>query len=263
MRKASNILLVALALVAMAGAQDARIVPQESEAQRRYSELNRQIYARHLDIGSGGLNFSRDKAREAMEKLHSILSSEILHALNRPEISTTAVTQRLASVQGEFRLPSDMTNVPFVEPFQMIGLPSMAVAYVILEGGDGIPKTQAHLEFYDRLNGSWRLAASAPSREDFEGCEFFVSRMKSGMTGERWFLAYGMTIGDTGARVKLRLYSYDGLNVRTIYSRDGLIRCLLKVSENSVTLDYDRKYQSLEPGNRVHEVLRITSRGLE
>jgi hypothetical protein len=87
--------------------------------------------------------------------------------------------------------------------------------------------------------------------------------MQFSLASEAWFLAWGRTIGDTGARVKLRLYGFDGNTVRTIWKRDGLTNGDVTVTKDSVTLEYDREYHSSDPNNLVHETLHISPNGLQ
>lgn len=93
---------------------------------------------------------------------------------------------------------------------------SLAVGYVLLQGGDFIPDTQPYLEFWDQTNDTWSMRAESPRRADFRGRDFFISQIDPGVPGEVWFLAWGMTIGNPGNPVDVRLYAFDGSAVRTV-----------------------------------------------
>ena len=153
--------------------------------------------------------------------------------------------------------------MPFAQFFQVSGAQSVAVGYVILQGVAAIPDTQPYLEFYDRANGSWESKGEAPTRSDFRGCTFVVSRMNSPLPAESWFLAWGTTIGDTGTRLKIRLYAFDGATVRTVWKRDGLIAGEIKVSADSINLEYNREYKSSDPDSIAHETLHVSANGLQ
>jgi len=57
-----------------------------------------------------------------------------------------------------------------------------------------------------------------------------------GLAGESWFLAWGFKIGDSGARLAIRLYAFNGDEVRVVWKRDGLaagtLRSLAKQSRS-------------------------------
>jgi hypothetical protein len=106
--------------------------------------------------------------------------------------------------------------------------------------------------------GKWQLKATTGS--DFSGRTFFISHLNSGLTGESWYLASGSTIGNPGVPLSLRLYAFDGNEVRVAWKRDGLVGGEVHVSNRSiVTLDYFKEYHSTE---EVHEVLSVTPNGL-
>lgn len=62
-----------------------------------------------------------------------------------------------------------------------IGVPTLAVAYVLMEGGDGAPDTKPFLRFYDKLSGGWQLKATASALADFEYHTFSVAQLNSGV----------------------------------------------------------------------------------
>jgi hypothetical protein len=57
----------------------------------------------------------------------------------------------------------------------------------------------------------------------------------------------------------MRLYGFDGNSVRTIWQRDDLEGGTVEVTDNSVTLEYFKKYHDAES---VHEVLYVMPDGL-
>ena len=260
-------ILVSLLLIACSGSDGQTSNPAsvhvDANAVDLYKQLNHQIFGQREDEGSGQIYSMKTRDLEIRGELHELISSQIISILNRNEGSATEVPAAIKTLQGKFAMWSRGTNTPLSQDVEVTGIPTSAVAYVTMEGGEGIPATQPYLEFYDRLYGEWRLAASSSSREDFEGCTFNVARMNSGVPGQIWFLAWGVTIGDTGSRLKLRLYAYDGSGVRTVTRRDGLIRGLITVSKDSVQLEYDETYEPLGDPQKGHETLHITPNGLQ
>ncbi len=141
---------------------------------------------------------------------------------------------------------------------------TMTAAFPVLSGGAGIPDVAAHIQFYSNLGGRWNLVAE--TGEDFEGCNFKVAPLRSPVGGQAWFLAWGRVVGDTRARLKVRLYSFDGFSVRTVWSRDELRGGGVKIEDDgSVTLTYELLPPDDQrvPPTPIIERLRPTVRGLE
>jgi len=108
------------------------------------------------------------------------------------------------------------------------------------------------------------MRAEAPTQAEFRGHTFTVAKLDSPVPTEAWFLAWGMTIGNTAAAVNVRLYAFDGNIVRTVWKRDDLERGSVTISNNNtVVLAYERDYQANRPDNEVRETLHVTGNGLE
>jgi hypothetical protein len=260
MTKIASFTLLALLVVAHTGIGQTGNPPQSANgtAQRHadYAQLNRQIFHTHEDTDSGRI-LSTEKAREIHSQLHRLISDEIADALSAGKHSEDDIRNAIVVVQGE------STDVPFAKFFELNGIKSLAVGYIILQGNDTIPDTQPYLEFYDRANGSREIRAHAPTLSDFRGHTFSVSRLNSAIPSEAWFLVSGFTIGNPGTPLKLRLYGFDGNAVRTVWKRDNLIHGVVTISGDSVTLEYDREYKSLDLNNQVTETLHVTANGLQ
>lgn len=240
--------------------------PDEPDAQKRHSayvRANRQIYASHEDPGSGALNFSDAKASVISKQLHEMVSKEIDLTLSARKVSANDVTSAISALQGKMNLTDsgpDFTNTPFAKFFSLNGVTNVAVAFVLLQGGDAIPDTQTYLDFYDNASGIWTKKVTAPTLADFEGCSFSVAELTSGLPGEAWFLVWGGPFGSSHNREHMRLYSFDGFRVHTIWKRDNLDALKVKVTLKSAALDYqDFDNVSIEH----HEVFHVTPNGLE
>jgi hypothetical protein len=153
-----------------------------------------------------------------------------------------------------------MTNVPFVQPFNVGLTAGFAVGYTIIRGQEGIPDTVGVLEFYTKQNERW-VATGIPE-SDFRGRRFFVNPMDSHRSDEKWFLVWGNRLGDTGARLNVRLYSFDGSSVRTIWERTDLSTGTIKVLENAIELEYDERYKA-PVSERISKKFYITPSGLQ
>lgn len=237
--------------------------PQSRHA--AYSQLNRQIYARHADTGSGQLNESHDSMQAASERLGKMMTNEIEIALGAAKTSASNITAAISKLQGDLTLSAydpdpQVTNTPFAELFSLNGIQTAAVAYVIMQGADAIPDTQPYLNFYDKASGIWKERAEAPTLADFEGCTFSVAQLKSGVPGEVWFLTWGQPFGDSRGTKHVRLYAFDGGDVRTIWRRDSLGGGRIMTTADTVTLDY---FDADDPSIEKHEVFHVTANGPE
>lgn len=133
-------------------------VPQSPST--TYFQLNRQIYARHQDSGSGGLSGLADKFQAVTDQLDKLISHEVKVALNSPGASAATITSAISKLQGQLSLQiydpdPRITNTPFASLFKLNGDKWAGVGYIILRGGDGIPDTQPYLKFYNEAAGSW------------------------------------------------------------------------------------------------------------
>ena len=143
-------------------------------------------------------------------------------------------------------------------------MPTLVTAFAVLTGGEGIPDVSAYIKFYSKEAGIWKLEADTGS--EFAGCAFSVAAIHGSPTpNEVWYLAWGMVIGDTGARLKMRLYAFDGASVRTVWEQSGLRGGHVSVSGNQITLDYDEfaPQGTLAPPMHVIKILHPGIQGLE
>lgn len=262
--RTTTLLLAWTACQGLCQSAGSQTVPTDAtELNAEYGRLSQTIYNRHEDPESVRLHTS-DPERVALieARMQGILRETATRILESEDPRESRIADALRAIQGElwFRDPT-MTNSPFAHLFVVNGLRCAAVGYIILEGGDGIPDSKAFLDFYVKQNAGW--VRHATTGADFKGTTFFASPIAAGLSGQAWFVAWGMKVGDTGARVGIRLYSFDGDQVRVAWKRDGLIRGEVGVSANSVTLDYDKEYRPLENVERVHEVLHVVPGGLD
>ncbi len=227
-----------------------------------YLQLNRKIYARHENPGSGDLDISKGEGHSANQQLNEMIAKEIGLALSAPKPSAKSVSSAIAALQGDITLSGwgpEETNTPFAKFFSFSGIQTAAITYVILQGGDATPDTQPYLVFYDNASGVWMKKASAPTLVDFEECTFSVAQLNSGVPGEVWFLAWGGGFGSSSASIKLRLYAFDGAAVRTVWKRNSVNAGKVSSTSDTVTLDYlDSEDMSIEK----HEVFHVTPNGL-
>lgn len=261
-------ILAALLLAALANGTFAQTTSSSQpdvteERHQSYVQLNRQIYARHDDPGSERFDLPKEKVAATSQQLHKMITDEIAGVLSGPATSERRIVTAISTLQGEQSLAHwdpNATNTPFAKLFSLNGIQTAAVAYVTMQGGDGIPDTHPYLEIYDQSAGNWEKKASAPTMDNFEGSSFSVAQLKSPILTEAWFLVWGLGFGNSQGSVYLRLYAFDGSKVRTTWKRGPLAAGQVTVTPDSLTLDY-RDEET--PTGLAHETLKVTSNGLE
>jgi hypothetical protein len=235
---------------------------QSPEAVQRYRDLRRQIFC-CLDTDPKTFSFPpKHEIEEAVTEMHGLVNQTILQHLTREGSSSASISAAMAALQGD-ALNRYWEKPPFADLSNLNGTRTLVTAFVVLSGGEGIPDVRAYIQFYSRATGVWKMHAEVG--DDFRGTDLFAAPIESPIPSEIWYLAWGKTIGDTGARLKLRLYGFDGSSVRAISRRDDLQAGTVKLSKGLVVLEYSEPapYGRAAPEGRITEVLRPTANGLE
>ena len=224
---------------------------QQAIVRAQYEGLNDRIYSAKQHPAAA-------EHEEVTSQLRTIVKDRIKALLSRSD-NPEDLRKAIADVQGRLAFSSwgpDATNVPFAERFEIYGQPGLTVAFVIVRGGAAIPDTLPVLQFYTKEWGEWKLRAETDT--DFHGCTFTVANLESPIPGQSWWLVWGQTIGDTGARRRVRLYSFDGESLKTLWARDGLSAGDISVGKDhrTILIDYYRNEgtpESPRPPLRIRE----------
>jgi len=260
--KTVSVILALLAANSLVTAQATR--PQADLAAQRqaeYERLARSIFHTTDRPDSGRLYADPAKEAETRKKLLELINGEVLARLNGQRPSDGAVASAIRSLQGEELTTYSGKATPWAKQFDLNGRHWTAVAFTLAEGVDAYSDTHAYLNIYEETGGRWSPFAQVPTLADFRQATYAVAQMDSGKPGEAWFLAWGTTIGDSGARLRIRLYSFDGQTPQTIWKRDGLSGgTMINVTPGSVTFEYYKVYKGDEI---VRRKLHVGPSGLE
>ena len=193
------------------------------------------------------------------EELRSIVRRGTAVLLDSARTNAQKIKEGIQTIQGSsdgLEVPPDYA-LPFADLFTVNATDTAAVAYP-----SEVLYSPPTLDFFVRTSKGWEQRASVG--EEFRRCTFSVRRLPSPLAGQVWYLAWGHLIGDSGTRLKLRLYSFDGAEVRTVWSREGLTWGRVEITDGSVVLDYAEKYAPTEAGvKQIHEILHVTANGLQ
>src|SRR4051794_22096824 len=91
-----------------------------------------------------------------------------------------------------------------------------------------------------------------PTNADFQLSIYYVARINSGVPGRSMVSGLGVPINSSRGTKNLRLYSFDGIKVRTVWNRDGLDYGKVNVKPDSVALEYE---DETLPDGTAHQVL--------
>lgn len=239
--------------------KDSRNEQAQHEA---YVQLNNQIYSyenpdsQHLHL------VENDQVADIVTRLENLVRRRIGSVLRSSNSSAEAITEAIRGLQGEdlaLHPNPGETNTPFAEYSKVNGERTLLVAYTILRGGEGIPDSLPVLDFYVQTSSEWELKDTAPT--DLTASTLFIRRMDSPLAGELWYLVWGNRLGDTGTRLRIRLYAFNGAKVRTVWKSSDLTHGVMQeVAAKSITFNYEKVYNS---GQRTYENLYITPNGLE
>jgi hypothetical protein len=224
----------------------------KQERVREIADVRSTLLARKKDIHTESAG--HDGRQKLIARVNSIAEQEIVDQLGAADVDDP---QRAASLRAllDGLVESKLTsNTPLVASFKIDGETYAAVAYRIFEGDTTHPTSHPRLLFYKNYGRVWRRVTAAPAIDEFRDGSFFVSRIKVTDQHAVFFLIYGTYSDfDTGQRLLLRLYRYDGIDARVIWHRDDLTFGAVSVHNDRINLEFDREYRSNEPDNRVHE----------
>ena len=258
-------LTFSLAALCLAQTSQPLLTP-EALARRsaEYVELNRKIYP--ILLGVDPSKFQRLPPEEDAvidAKLHKMVRETIADVLASPDPTPNNLKTAISALQDQGTSYDDrFTNTPFAETFDSNGSPGVIVAYLVYGPGGAIADTQPVIRFFTKtLEGKWEEKETAGA--EFETHRFFVSPINAGLAGEKWYLAWGSQIGTGGGFLTIRLYGFNGNTVRTIWKRDDLQGCEIKILPDSITLDYEEPHSPTERATAIHEALHVTVNGLQ
>lgn len=236
----------------------------------RYLNLTNQVFfydgASQTPQSEEMLKLWKDKPRMASlsQELHDIVGRTILRQAFASR-DASGIVRAVKVVQGKTTQSWDDVDpsriiLPYADLAEISGLPTLVSAFMILEGGYGIPDSLSYIQFYSSDGEGYKLKAEVS--DDFRQFMFQVRRVPSSNPNEVWYLVWGTRWGDNGARMRVRLYGFDGSSLRTIYQREGLYGGSLTVSGDRVDISYQDFERRFIVEQAIHEHYRIGGDGL-
>lgn len=230
-----------------------------------YRDLSRRVYTTWDDPESEQqLELIPSKRQEQLARMHQLIRDQIGAAISEANRQTNdeLLRERIKAIQSlSFgTLTAESTNTPFVVPFLIDGREGYCASYLILKGAAAIPDSDVYLECYEARDG--HLSVTVGESTDLNQRTLFLYHVPRQIAGEERFLVWGNRLGDTGARLSARLYSFNGREFRITWRRDDLTFGELKIVNGTVELSYDPAYRSPQRDFK-HERLLFTPQGLQ
>ena len=190
---------------------------------------------------------SSDAFRGLVGNLDQLIEREVGAALNSsPTPTSKQIVGRINDIQGDYASTGFFgQGGPFAAGGPQDMPPTFAVGFAVMAGGLAIPTPQPTIAFFVKDTGGWKLKAE--TSDDLRDLTLDMQQVNSKMPGQMWLLVSGRRTGDTGARLNVRLYSFDGAEVKSLWSRDALVAGSVLVEGDSITLEYDEQYHTAAP----------------
>jgi hypothetical protein len=250
-----SIALVLLLFAAVLRAQVPNV--RLNEAATTIREVGRALIVRSPEDAK---RYNPDFEREQTQKLTKALDSYVSATLEgKPDVTARDVRAGLKAVYDPWTEWGDMVDAPQAWRVSLKGQQFLVVALLLNRNGQGAPRSKALLEAFALRDGKGQVVSS--TGDTFDGHGLFAREMTSHVPGESWFLVYGKRFADSGARSEVVLYSFDGTQFQTKWSRSELSALRLNVDGDTLDLNY------WTPGpasvrKPVHERYRLTEKGV-
>jgi hypothetical protein len=234
---------------------------QNSDLVHKIQDLNKSVIVRNTEDLKG---YSPQKVLEAAQEIKKLTSEYIVRELqNNSGITSRQLEQKLGNLQGDLKLPTDITNTPKVWRETLAGDAVVIAAMLYESGGVGSPGTHPLLQCFAKHGPMWRLIAHDAS--DFEDYTLYVQKIESRQKGELWWLLYGVRMGDNDRRLRAELVSFNGTALTSRWQRSGLSDGEIAITSNGVTLNYrdEQRYTENKPPYFIREKFVFTENGLE
>lgn len=239
----------------------AQTKPDVLSDRERYLQLARSVYTWSDDDTSKNRKDLGEVAEmKIVGSIRKMIQEQVINGM-RQSLKQNDIRRALLPFQ-QISLADDerATNTPLVQCFSLKTEPYCFAAYTILRGGEGIPDSQAYLDFF--LGKAGNAEPFGIPASDFRGSRFFVKEVAALVPFQEWVLAWGNRIGDTGYRLNARLYSFDESHVATLWQLNDVSGGVLEVSDDSIRLEYDSYYGAPYIERKV-QVFHFTPNGLQ
>jgi hypothetical protein len=196
----------------------------------RIGELSRQLHFRDAETAERYRAIRDQATSQIQHEVDAFLTQEVDPA----HTDSAAVEQDLAELLSAHRYDPEYSGNPFASVFDSSNGRSMLVGYMLVRGGDAVNDSAITIRAYHEEGGRFRLVATTGS--DLDGYGLFVRQLPSPVPSEKWVLAWGALSGFNGNKVRIRVYSYDGSNLRTVWKPQDLLNATINIGDHGFSI---------------------------
>lgn len=216
----------------------------------RFKELNRRVYITSDEMKTGRrLDARREEVPGIVEELRKIITSGTLSLLRKGGAAGDQqdVAQQIVRYIHELQGPSlelqktARTNTPMVVQSVVHGFAVIGVSTCIVTDNEHFPNTVPRVDFYSKARGTWEYRATAGA--EFDDRSFHVKPVSPPDGDGLYLLAWGWRFFDTGQRLRVVMYNFDGESARSVAMLDELTSGMVReVTGESITVFTVRRY---------------------
>ena len=189
------------------------------------------------------------------EKITSAIRAEVNNFVEssvQPSDKPAEIQARLRSVLAAHVPQLEYSDPPTARVADLRYGQSLVVAYTVVRP----PHFDSTLIFGFREDaGRFRLVATAGA--DFDGYTMSTLELPSPYRGELWLLATGQAQTFNGARMRFRVYAFDGDGFRTSWSPDDVFGATVQITPQGFAITHSVR----EPPYKVTEEYTLTTNG--
>lgn len=156
---------------------------------------------------------------ENTTRLRDLITSAITTALLSPEASEASgqtITRVIESIQRGDKNTSGILGEepPFAEFRRAGNTRLLVVGFTIYRDGLAIPDTRPYVQFYAQESGNWILRGEVGL--ELRGCFWSHVQVEGRGNSKLLYWLSGRRYGDTGTRLRVQLFEFDGSEVRRL-----------------------------------------------
>ena len=209
------------------------------------TQLRKELLSNSVDSALPAMNEAY--LTERFEAVRAIVRGEVLRQLNANVTNTDDIrTAILPIAQDQWAAPVSVIRS------SINGLKIVVVGYSILYGPSALPNSKMVIEAVrDDGNGYTPIAVTG---EALSNSLARLEALPSARPEQLWILAHGQETVKMQYSEKMRIYSFDGVQFKELWSPDPKVAPQFTIGKSSLQITYE-----LEPGKRGTRMMQVLS----
>lgn len=209
-------------------------IADDAAAAARVATLSARLHVRDDDPADKRRYYA--EMREVTNNLRQEIDAYVTKSL-LPAQGGASAGARLSAVLKSHRPNPEYGDPPFASVDDLRDGRSLVLAYTLVRPPH---HDSATIRAYRATLNHFDLVATT-GEADFDGFGMFKRQMKSPIAGECWLVAWGQAHTYNGAKVRFRLYAFDGTSFRTIWAPDDMLSARITFAASGFTIDHEIK----------------------